>query len=122
MCHRYAPTTDVFTANVMQTCYNIPDPDALAQDTHMWQMIQEPVRGVLGTSQCHGSGFVMRRSALDEIGGWPLSNVGEDILCSYLLINAGWRTKYVNEELQRGFDPDSMHSFIKQRIRWVCCH
>ena len=68
---------------------------------------------------CTGSGFVVRRSALAEIGGWPLVEVGEDFMCSTFLSNAGWKTAFIGEDLQFGLGVDSMKAYVKQRTRWV---
>jgi hypothetical protein len=62
---------------------------------------------------------VMRREAIESIGGWPLCNVGEDVVCSFALLDAGWRTAHVNERLQSGVVAGSFHAYVAQRIRWV---
>lgn len=102
-----------------QLSYNMTESDALGQDTYVFYQILEPLRDRFHVSHCSGSGYVMRRKAVDAIGGWPLVNVGEDNLCSYLLINAGWKTAFVQKELQFGLMPASFHAYISQRVRWV---
>jgi cellulose synthase/poly-beta-1,6-N-acetylglucosamine synthase-like glycosyltransferase len=110
---------DVALVSTPHQFYNILDEDALSQDSNAFSQILEPNRDYFDASQCAGSGYVMRRSALDTIGGWPLANVGEDILCSYALQEQGWKTKFIPDQLQFGLAPGSFHAFIKQRIRWV---
>ena len=61
----------------------------------------------------------MRRSALKDIGGLPLVDVGEDIMLSYLLHGAGWGVAFVKEEIQLGLAPETYAAYIKQRMRWV---
>ena len=68
---------------------------------------------------CTGSGYVVRRSALTEIGGWPLAETGEDYMCSMLLSDAGWKIAFVRENLQIGLAPGSLLGLLKQRMRWV---
>jgi cellulose synthase/poly-beta-1,6-N-acetylglucosamine synthase-like glycosyltransferase len=102
-----------------QHFHNVPPGDILGQDTGVFAQILEPLRDRFGCSQCCGSGFVMRRAAIWSIGGWPLSNVGEDAVCSFELLGAGWRTKHVNERLQSGVVAGSFHAYVAQRIRWV---
>jgi cellulose synthase/poly-beta-1,6-N-acetylglucosamine synthase-like glycosyltransferase len=99
---------------------NVPVHDLLGQDTGAFREIMEPLRDRFGFSQCCGSGYVVRREALDSIGGWPLCNVGEDIVCSCTLMEAGWKMAYVNEELQCGVVAESFHAYVAQRVRWVC--
>lgn len=68
---------------------------------------------------CTGTGFIVRRSAIDDIGNWPLADTGEDYMCSIMLSNAGWKIAFVQEDLQIGLAPDSLRSHVKQRMRWV---
>ena len=68
---------------------------------------------------CTGSGFVVRRKALTEIGGWPLVDAGEDLMCSNLLSNSGWKIAFVPEDVQLGLAPGSLRALVKQRMRWV---
>ncbi|KAF2206611.1 glycosyltransferase family 2 protein [Cercospora zeae-maydis SCOH1-5] len=102
-----------------QSFYNVPDGDILAQDASVLQNVLEPARDRIGCSMCHGSGYVMRREALESIGGWPLVNIGEDILCSYLLNQGGWQTAFIKDELQFGVTCESFHAYVSQRMRWT---
>jgi cellulose synthase/poly-beta-1,6-N-acetylglucosamine synthase-like glycosyltransferase len=61
----------------------------------------------------------MRRSALDQIGGFPIGSLAEDVCTSSILLGAGWKTAYIHEPLQFGTVPDSFAGHIKQRTRWV---
>lgn len=110
---------DLALVSPPQYSYNIPEGDVLAQDANVLQQVLEPVRDRVGCSMCHGSGYVMRREALDAIGGWPLVNIGEDILCSYQLNRAGWQTAFIKDKLQFGLAPESFHIYVAQRMRWV---
>lgn len=102
-----------------QIFYNILEEDKLCQESNAYAQILEPFRNFLECSQCSGSGYVMRRKALESIGGWPLANIGEDIVCSNMLQEHGWATSYIPDRLQFGLAPDSLHAYISQRIRWV---
>lgn len=68
---------------------------------------------------CTGSGYVARRSAIADIGGWPQVEAGEDFMCSALLSDKGWKVAFIRENLQFGLAPSSLNSHIKQRMRWV---
>ncbi|XRM40849.1 hypothetical protein ABZX51_004154 [Aspergillus tubingensis] len=102
-----------------QRFYNAPKGDPLGQDTNVFAGLSEPINDSLGGTCCTGSGYVMRRSALDSIGGWPLQNAGEDILCAWLLADKGWRITFVRDEVQYGLAPDSLAAWFKQRARWT---
>lgn len=106
-------------ASPPQAAYNILESDDLSQDSNAYAQMLEPSRDFFGCSQCSGSGYVMRRRALESIGGWPLANIGEDILCSNMLQEKGWKTRYIPDQMQFGLAPDSFHAYISQRIRWV---
>ena len=46
----------------------------------------ECAKDAMGSAWCTGTGYVVRRSALDQIGGFPVGSVAEDVLCSNMLI------------------------------------
>jgi cellulose synthase (UDP-forming) len=65
-----------------------------------------------------GSCAVVRRSALDEIGGFATGTVTEDLHTSLRLHARGHRSVYHAEPLAFGLAPESMEPFIGQRVRW----
>lgn len=85
----------------------------------MYFTVQEVLNDRLGAAMCTGSGYVVQRKALDEIGGWPLAETGEDFMCSALLSDAGWKIAFVRENLQSGLAPENIRAVVKQRMRWV---
>lgn len=84
--------------------------------------ITEVVNDALGHADCLGSGYVMRRAALNSIGGFPTQSLSEDVCCSATLLGAGWKTVFVQEPLQYGSVPESLFGHIKQRTRWFVGH
>ena len=105
----------------LQRYYNVPAGDPLGQqaDFSMYFTVQEVLNDRLGAVMCTGTGYMVRRSALAEIGGWPLAETGEDYMCSAVLSNAGWKVAFVKEFLQYGLAPESLRALLKQRMRWV---
>lgn len=65
-----------------------------------------------------GSCAVIRRRALDDIGGFATGTVTEDIHTSLRLHKRGWRSVYLPESLAYGIAPAKIEPFLKQRIRW----
>lgn len=65
-----------------------------------------------------GSCAVVRRSALDEIGGFATGTVTEDLHTSMRLHAKGYRSVYHAEPLAFGLAPESIEPFIGQRVRW----
>lgn len=102
-----------------QLFYNVPKDDPLCQSLDTFVHISEPIKDAMGVAWCTGSGYVIRRAALEEIGGFPTGSLAEDVCCSSMLLGAGWHTAFVHEPLQFGTVPDSLTSHLKQRTRWV---
>ncbi len=65
-----------------------------------------------------GSCAVVRRSALDEIGGFATGTVTEDLHTSMRLHAQGHQSVYHAEPLAYGLAPESIEPFIGQRVRW----
>ncbi|KAH6633771.1 glycosyltransferase like family 2-domain-containing protein [Boeremia exigua] len=98
--------------------YNVPTNDPLSQSLFVFNRYEEILKDAAGIACCTGSGWVMRLTAIAEIGGFPSQSLTEDLLCSHLLLGKGWRSAYVQEELQWGLVPETYHAHIRQRTRW----
>lgn len=66
-----------------------------------------------------GSCAVIRRSALEAIGGVPHSTVTEDCHASLRMQKAGWRTAYLRIPLAAGLATERLMLHIGQRLRWA---
>lgn len=108
----------VAMANPPQRQYNIPDGDPLGQSLDVLFDMIEPLKNATNSAWCCGTGFVVRRDALDGIGGIPEESMNEDILTSFYLAAAGWRIVYVHEDVQWGLVPSTITSHLKQAKRW----
>lgn len=102
-----------------QLFYNVPPDDPLCQSLDTFVHISEPIKDSMGVAWCTGSGYVLRRKALQSIGGFPIGSLAEDVCCSSMLLGSGWNTAFVHEPLQFGTVPDSLTSHLKQRTRWT---
>jgi len=65
-----------------------------------------------------GSCAVIRRKALDDIGGFATGTVTEDIHTSIRLHKRGWKSVYYPRSLAFGLAPATAIPFLKQRLRW----
>jgi cellulose synthase/poly-beta-1,6-N-acetylglucosamine synthase-like glycosyltransferase len=65
-----------------------------------------------------GTMGVIRRSVLEEIGGWPEWCITEDSETSLRMLKAGYEGVYVEEPLGRGIMPLTFATFKSQRFRW----
>lgn len=79
----------------------------------------EPTKDANGVAWCTGSGYAIRRKALEDIGGWPVGSLAEDTFTSSLLLGHGWKTAFCHEALQYGTVPDTFTGHLKQRTRWT---
>lgn len=65
-----------------------------------------------------GSCAILRRKALDDIGGFPTGSVTEDMLTSIRLHARGWGSVYHREFLAYGIAAQTLAPFAIQRQRW----
>ncbi len=111
----------VAIASIPQCFYDLPPHDAAGQLSTACHMCN-----VAATQQdfhdeawCNGSGFVVRRKAIDQIGGFPTTCLLEDMLTSMELVSEGWKSVLVGEPLQWGTVPASFAGNVKQMKRWT---
>ncbi|CCQ11143.1 Cellulose synthase catalytic subunit [UDP-forming] [Pseudoalteromonas luteoviolacea B = ATCC 29581] len=66
-----------------------------------------------------GSCAVLRRSALDDIGGFAVETVTEDAHTALKMQRKGYHTAYINIPQAAGLATDSLSTHVGQRIRWA---
>lgn len=65
-----------------------------------------------------GSPAMIRRSALDDIGGFATGTITEDMHTGIKMQKKGWRVLYQNKTLARGLAPQTFVAFATQWQRW----
>ncbi|SFV17515.1 cellulose synthase (UDP-forming) [Methylobacterium sp. 174MFSha1.1] len=65
-----------------------------------------------------GSAALLRRQALDAVGGFSGITITEDCETALDLHGKGWTSAYVGQPLIAGLQPESLADFIVQRGRW----
>ena len=75
-------------------------------------------RDAWDVSFCCGSCSIMRRQALEAIGGIPTESVTEDLLTTLAMLNKGYKTRYLNERLSMGLAAENLRGYFIQRSRW----
>ena len=65
-----------------------------------------------------GSAAVLRREALEEVGGFSGITITEDCETALELHSRGWNSLFVDKPLISGLQPETFASFIGQRSRW----
>ena len=66
-----------------------------------------------------GSSAVMRRCALEQIGGIAVETVTEDAHTSLKLNRLGWSSAFIDTPLASGLSTETLAAHIGQRIRWA---
>ncbi len=66
-----------------------------------------------------GSPAIVRRAALEAVGGVATGSVTEDIKTSVLMHRTGWRTLFDTRIRARGLAPEDYQRFFRQRLRWT---
>lgn len=70
-----------------------------------------------GTLVAQGAFSLYERRCLEAIGGWP-DTVGEDIVLTWMLLDAGYRIGHAENACAFTRCPNSLSKFIRQRQRW----
>jgi len=79
----------------------------------------EPVRSGWRAVVCAGTSFVVRRAALESIGGFVNEAISEDLVTGMALAARGWQLRYLGEKLSAGLAAETMLDFVRQRQRWA---
>ncbi|MGS4990249.1 UDP-forming cellulose synthase catalytic subunit [Roseibium sp. RP-7] len=88
-----------------------------SENDMFYGMIQKGLDKWDATFFC-GSGAVLRRAALNEVGGFSGVSITEDCETALELHSRGWKSAYVDRPMIAGLQPDTLASFIGQRSRW----
>ena len=67
----------------------------------------------------HGTMTIVRKDALEEVGGWATWCITEDTELGLKLFEAGYSAAYIPETMGSGVMPDTLDAFMSQRYRWV---
>ncbi len=65
-----------------------------------------------------GSAALLRRQALEQVGGFHGSSITEDAESALELHSRGWKSLYVDKAMVAGLQPETFDAFITQRSRW----
>ena len=67
----------------------------------------------------HGTMCMVRRDALERLGGWSTETIVEDTELGLRLYEAGYQALYTNVRYGHGLLPDTFSAFKTQRFRWA---
>ncbi len=103
---------DPVMRNLAMEAWLLPDEESF----YRWI---EPVRSAWDAVVCAGTSFVVRRSALAEVGGFVEQAISEDLVTGMALASRGWELRYLGEKLSAGLAAETMLDFVRQRQRWA---
>ena len=90
---------------------------AAAETTYEYFNIAAACKDRLGAASLHGTNAVIRRAALESVGGYN-PGLAEDLETSVALHARGWRSRYVCEPLAPGMVPETLAAFWIQQLKW----
>lgn len=103
---------DPVMRNLAMEAWLLPDEESF----YRWI---EPVRSAWQSVVCAGTSFVVRRAALEDIGGFVEEAISEDLVTGMALAARGWQLRYLGEKLSAGLAAETMLDFVRQRQRWA---
>ena len=92
---------------------------SLWEENRIFYSLLQPGKDVHNASFFCGSCGMLRRAALESIGGFSTETIIEDMETSLKLHTGGWKSVYHAEPLAFGLSPGSAASFHVQRLRWA---
>lgn len=66
-----------------------------------------------------GTNFVIRRSIIEEMGGWDTKAITEDTEISFRMYRMGYKIKFMPLAVTWEQEPQTIKVWIKQRTRWA---
>lgn len=92
---------------------------SLWEENRIFYSLIQPGKDHWGGTFFCGSCGMLRRSALQSIGGFSTKTIIEDMETSIVLHSHGWKSHYHQEALAFGLSPGSASAFHVQRLRWA---
>ena len=92
---------------------------ALSNSASFFHRVVQRSRDASNSTIFTGTSAVLRRRALDNVGGFASATISEDVTTSLRLHAAGWRSKSHPEVLSAGLAPFSAAAYRGQRLRWA---
>jgi len=87
------------------------------EQTMFYESIQ-PAKNAFNAAFFCGSSAILRRKAIDSVGGFATGTATEDIHTSIRIHSNGWKSLFVNERLAFGLAAGDLKEYHKQRVRW----
>ncbi|MBE9093548.1 glycosyltransferase family 2 protein [Tychonema sp. LEGE 07203] len=93
--------------------------NVLAPEEEVFYRQIEIIKDSADSVICCGTSFVVRRSALQAVGGFVTDSVCEDYFTGIRLSASGYRLVYLDEKLSAGLAAENIEAHLTQRVRWA---
>ena len=93
--------------------------DVLTPEEEVFYRQLQPIKDAAGSVVCSGTSFVVRRRALESIGGFVTDSLSEDYFTGIRLSARGYRLVYLDEKLSAGLAAENISAHATQRLRWA---
>ena len=87
-------------------------------EQYLFFSLIQPGRDRWNAAYFVGSCAMLRRKAIDDVGGFATGSITEDLLTSIHIHAKGWSSVYHNENLAYGIAAETIEPFHIQRLRW----
>ncbi len=67
----------------------------------------------------HGTMTMVRRTNLEQVGGWSEHTITEDAELGFMIFAEGYKAIYTSKSYGKGVMPDSFFDYKTQRFRWA---
>jgi cellulose synthase (UDP-forming) len=108
--HFYSP--DPFERNLLQY-------KTIPNESELFYGIVQDGNDLWNATFFCGSCALIRRSAMDEVGGIAVETVTEDAHTSLRMQKLGYNTAYINMPQAAGLSTETLAAHVGQRIRWA---
>ena len=105
--------------NVDPIARNLGLQDVLTPEEEVFYRQLQPVKDGAGSVVCSGTSFIVRRKALEAIGGFVTDSLSEDYFTGIRLSAKGYRLVYIDEKLSAGLAAENISAHATQRLRWA---
>jgi cellulose synthase (UDP-forming) len=93
--------------------------DILTPEEEVFYRQLQPLKDGAGSVVCSGTSFLVRRKALEAIGGFVTDSLSEDYFTGIRLSAKGYRLVYLDEKLSAGLAAENISAHATQRLRWA---
>lgn len=89
-----------------------------AENDMFYRVVQKGL-DLWNTSFFCGSAALIRRTAVEDVGGFSKDSITEDASTSVKMHQKGWRSAYLGIPMIAGLQPETFAAFTLQRLRWA---